>query len=250
MVERRPICIALAVVSACGASPSRGGATEPERSERGPADLGAYGGPAVRNHGGAATVSRPDPVEPRWDDFAFAVRAREGSYWAPWIVSKLTTLEVGKTCWNKLARSDSDALVKAHAYTRSVHELARSWTGKDWERLENRRGDRAQDRRIVEPMIDELADRFHVTIAIEGEDCEVHRAPWLHYWQAISDAIERHPPKAGRLFVTLSATSTARDLTIDVDPDGTSFTIVAPRDSEPKGWSTRIEDAFRRHSDK
>ena len=159
----------------------------------------SYGGPADPSSSSGAPVGpAAGPAEPRWDDFAFAVRERSGSYNAPWVITKLTTFKVGKTCYAKLGSKDSDSLNNTAYYTRSVLALAKAWTGNDWDQIENQHTDRAKDRSLVEPMMDEFAKRFHMTIAIEGDDCEVdRRGLWIRDWYSIGEAFEKYPPAAG-----------------------------------------------------
>lgn len=209
---------------------------------------GAYGGPSEGGGpGGGVAPGETGPAEPRWDDFAFAVRERSGSYYGPWTITKLTTFKVGQACYAKMGDKDSDALNNSSYYIRSVHELAKKWTGEEWDRIENQRNDRAKDRHLVEPMMDDFAKRFHMTIAVEGDDCEVARgALWIRYWYAIAEAFEDYPPLGGKLFVTLNVTASARDVQVAVDDSGTQFTFTAPRDIEAKDWSDKFEKPFRK----
>ncbi len=215
------------------------------------AAAGAYGGPADPSTGGGSTGPAAGPVEPRWDDFAFAVRERSGTYNGPWVITKFTTFKVAKPCYAKLGDKDSDSLNNSGYYTRSVLALAKKWTNNDWDAIENQRSDRAKDRNLIEPMMDEFAKRFHMTISIEGEDCEVNRgALWIRYWYAISEAFENYPPLAGKLFVTLNVTAAARDVTVDVDDSGSQFVFTAPRDIEAKDWNDKFSKPFRKNAAK
>lgn len=216
----------------------------------GPAE-GSYGGPAGASGGAGGEVAPSGPAEPRWDDFAFAVRERSGTYHGPWVITKFTTFKVGKACYAKLGDKDSDSLNNTGYYIRNVLELAKKWTGDDWEQIENQRSDRARDRALVEPMMDEFGKRFHMTIAIEGDDCEVDRgALWIRYWYAISEAFADYPPRAGKLDITLQVTPSARDVTVEVDESGSRFVFTAPRDIEARDWSEKLEKPFRKHAKK
>lgn len=214
-------------------------------------DEGSYGGPASANGGATGAGPAAGPTEPRWDDFAFAVRERTGTYHAPWVMTKMTTFKVGKSCYDKLGEKDSGSLNNAGYYTRSVHALAKAWTGEDWEAVENQRGDRAKDRTLVEPMMNEFAKRFHMTISVEGEDCETERdALWIRYWYTIGESFEKYPPLAGKLDVQLNVTAAARDISVNVDESGSVFEITAPRDIEAKDWNEKIEKPFRKNAKK
>lgn len=206
----------------------------------------SYAGPSGLSGGGGSSSAAAGPAEPRWDDFAFAVRERTGTYYGPWTITKLTTFKVGKQCWEKMADAKADPVNTASYYIRNVHELAKTWTNEDWDRIENQRSDRAKDRKLVEPLMNKFAEQFHMTIAIEGDDCEVERDTlWLRYWYSISEAFADYPPASGKLFITLNVTDT-REISVDVDETGSTFTITAPRDIEPRDYSEKLEKPFRR----
>ena len=213
---------------------------------------GSYGGPSEGGGGGGGgPVADSGPGEPKWDDFAFAVRERSGSYNAPWVITKFTTFKVGRACYAKLGDKDSGSLNNTSYYVRNVLELAKKWTGDDWDTIENQRSDRAQDRKLIEPMMDEFGKRFHMTIAVEGEDCETERdALWIRYWYHIGEAFADYPPSAGKLDITLQVTPNARDITVDVDETGSRFVFTAPRDIEPKDWSEKLAKPFRKQAKK
>jgi hypothetical protein len=206
----------------------------------------SYGGPSGLSGGDSGAAEDKGPAEPRWDDFAFAVRERTGTYYGPWTITKLTTFKVGKQCWEKMSDSKSDAVNTASYYIRNVHELAKTWTNEDWDRIESQNSDRAKNRKFVEPLMDKFAEQYHLTIAIEGDDCEVDsNALWLRYWYDIAEAFADYPPAAGKVFITLNVT-TARDISVDVDETGSKFTITAPRDIEPADYGEKLEKPFRR----
>ncbi|MCX5741780.1 MAG: hypothetical protein NT062_04680, partial [Proteobacteria bacterium] len=101
-----------------------------------PSVQSGYGGPAGPMAPGAPSSTTAKPGEPRWDDFAFAVRERSGSYYGPWIISKLTTFKVGAACYAKLGDKDSGSLNQTSYYIRNVAALAKAWTGDDWGQIE------------------------------------------------------------------------------------------------------------------
>ena len=226
------------------------GAYGPPAEYSAPAE-GSYGGPA-EPVAGAGPAARPTgPIEPRWDAFAFAIRERSNTYNGPWAITKLTTFKVGRTCYAKLGEKDSAALNNASYYIRNVVALAKTWTGNDWEQIEGQRGNRQKDRNLVEPMMDEFGKRFHLTIAVEGEDCETsHDALWIRYWYTLGEAFSNYPPTAGQLFITLNVTAAARDITVDLDDTGSQFVITAPRDIEARDWQDKMSKAFRRQAGK
>jgi hypothetical protein len=234
-----------------GTGSSTGPAAQPNSGGTGGTE-GSYGGPSEGGSGGGGgAVADSGPGEPKWDDFAFAVRERSGSYNSPWVITKLTTFKVSKSCYAKLGDKDSDALNNTGYYIRNVLELAKKWTGDDWDQIENQRSNRAKDRHLVEPMMDKFKDRFHMTIAVEGDDCEVERgALWIRYWYAIGEAFAGYPPSAGKIDITLNVTGAARDVTVDVDDTGSKFVFTAPRDIEAKDWTEKLSKPFRKHAKK
>ncbi len=209
----------------------------------------SYGGPAGGMAGNGGATPDQGAAEPRWDDYAFAVRERMGSYWGTWTISKLTTFKVGATCYGKMAQADSDAVSQAGYQARSIHAVAKKWTGDDWESIENQRSDRKRDRSLVEPMVDAFGQRFHMTIAIEGDDCDVDRsAMWIRYWYAISEAFEDYPSQAGKMFITMNVAASAREITSTVSEDGSTFEFTVPRDFEVKQWDEKLEKPFRKNA--
>ena len=59
-------------------------------------------------------------------------------------------------------------------------------------------------------------------------------------------ALADNPPKAGKVAITINATSKAKDIAITTGADGATFAITAPRDVEVVGWSDKIDAAFRK----
>jgi len=99
--------------------------------------------------------------------------------------------------------------------------------------------------------MNEFAKRFHMTIAVEGDDCDNTRSGlWIRYWYAISEAFADYPPASGKLDVTLNVTAAARDVTVTVDDTGSQFVFTAPRDIEAKDWSDKFEKPFRKNAKK
>lgn len=242
-------CVAGAGLTAGGRGTGTAGPTTTAGSEGG--GESSYGGPAGVVAGTGGTAPAAGPAEPRWDDFAFAVRERSGTYYAPWILTKLTTFKVSPSCYAKLGDKESDSLNNTSYYARSVANLAKAWTGDDWDSIEGQNSDHAKNRTLVEPMIDAFASRFHMTIVLEGDDCDTTRqALWIRYWYAVGMAFEKYPPLAGKVFVTLNVSSKARDVTSDVDESGTQFTITAPAGIEARDWTDKLEKPFRRNAAK
>jgi len=258
-IARTGLVVSSLFVSACLASGS--GTFGTGGSSTGPApnggggggggNEGSYGGAAGTSGNSTSTAAPSGPAEPRWDDFAFAVRERSGTYYGPWVMTKFTTFKVGKSCYAKLGDKDSDSLNNTGYYIRNVLELAKKWTNEDWDQIENQRSNREKDRALVEPMMNEFAKRFHMTIAVEGDDCDNTRdALWIRYWYQVAETFGDYAPISGKLDITLNVTAAARDVTVDVDESGSQFTITAPRDIEAKDWHEKMEKPFRRHAKK
>lgn len=185
----------------------------------------------------------------RISDLAFEMRDSSGSQHLAWAFTKLTTLRVGEACWAKLLdeKANDEPLTSAMRASRRLAEYALAVTGDDWKRIEEQAGDREANRKLVEPMIDELAAKVHVTVIVEGDDCDVgFNGLWHRYWHTSLAALVKYPPASGKAFITITAAAKAKDLTVAVDKTGTKFTITAPRDIQPIDWPARIEKAFRK----
>ncbi len=192
----------------------------------------------------SASLAHAGPVE----DFAFEVKEYTGDYHRAWVVSKLTTFNVGKTCWAQMADKKYSALHSASFYTRDIAEYAKAVTGDDWSRIETQNNnDRENNKALVEPMMDAFKKRFSVTINVEGDDCKPeHGALWLKYWTTLGTIIRDYPPAAGTVRVTLDVKAKAKDVTVKVDKAGGTFVITAPRDVEVSAWDDKMGKPFRK----
>ena len=199
---------------------------------------------AIATLGLAAGSARADAYE----DFADALQEYTGRYHSAWVLTKLTTFQVGPKCAAKLADKNQGALHAASFYTRDIAEYAKTVTGEDWARVEEQNNnDREKNKKLVEPMMDAFRARFSMTVSVDGADCDAKQsALWLRYWTTLGTAIRNYPPKAKKVTVKLIVTSKARDVTVAIDKDGSSFTFTAPRDIEAREWSDKLEKPFRR----
>lgn len=183
------------------------------------------------------------------DDFAFASKESTGDYYAAWVLTKLHTFKVGKKCRAKLADKEMSAVHSASYVVRDIASWAKRDGGaEDWDAIEGQAsGDPEANRALVEKDIDALAKRFRITVAVDGDDCDAkHNSLWLKYWTAVASALDDYPPKAKKVAITLKVVAKAKDVNATASKDGATFTIMAPRDVEPAGWSDKIEAAFKK----
>ena len=202
----------------------------------------------------ASSTAHAEAEAPRLDGFAFDVKESTGEWHRAWIISKLTTINVGKTCAKNMSEhKDKNALGAAGRYTLDVAEYAKLVTGDDWDRIESQNGDRIENAKLVEPMIEAFGKKFHFTLNVEGDDCDtkVH-AFWMRYWHYASSALLKYPTRSGKAFITVNVKSKVKDITVDVDKSGSTFVITAPKDIEPPPpyWPDKIEKPFRKVSSK
>jgi hypothetical protein len=182
------------------------------------------------------------------EDFAFALKEHTGDYHRAWIITKLTTIDVGPQCWAKIVDAGKYAAVsKAAFYTRDIAEYAKAITGDDWSRIETQdNSDREANKALVEPLMDAFKAKFSLTLSVEGKDCNAESdALWLKYWLTLGTAIRDYAPK-GKVSIKLAVTSKAKDVTATVDKTGSKFVITAPRDVEPAAWDTKIAAPFKK----
>jgi hypothetical protein len=192
----------------------------------------------------SASLAHADPRE----DFAFALKEHTGDYHRAWVITKLTTINAGPQCWEKIVDAGKySAVSKAAFYTRDIAEYAKTVTGDDWSRIETQNNsDRETNKALVEPLMDAFKEKFSLTISVEGKDCSADSdALWLKYWLALGTAIRDYAPK-GKVSIRLAVTSKAKDVTATVDKTGSKFVITAPRDVEPAAWDTKIEAPFKK----
>jgi hypothetical protein len=134
--------------------------------------------------------------------------------------------------------------------SRDVAQLAEKLTGDSWSSIESQNNnDRENNKKLIEPMIDRFSQSFHLSVTVDGDDCDTrHGALWMKYWTSIAENIRENPPASGKVFVQLAVRGDARDVKVQVDESTSTYTIVAPRDIEPTGWSDKLEKPFRKHA--
>jgi hypothetical protein len=186
---------------------------------------------------------RPAHADPR-EDFVFEIKEAGHETTRAWVVDKYVTFKVGAKCLAKLADKNNGAVRAGLAFAQSITHWAKDLTGDDWQHIESQNSHHEDNIKLVEPMMTEFGKRFALTIQIEGDDCDARMAaPWLKYWTSIGSALEKHPPKADKVTVTLDVRAKQKALTVESAKDGATFKIIAPRDIEGV-WSDNLEKAF------
>jgi hypothetical protein len=263
-IPLRHLSIALALTTtACtggfslGSRAGGGASSGPTAS--GPSGAGAGAGGGGGGGGGRAssgdssytgTDTKPGVAATKFSDFAWEVKDATGNYYTGWIIDKLTTFNVPAACMEKMIDRKNSAVHSATFYTRDVAQLAEKLTGDSWSSIESQNNnDRENNKKLIEPMIDRFSQSFHLSVTVDGDDCDTrHGALWMKYWTSIAENIRENPPASGKVFVQLAVRGDARDVKVQVDESTSTYTIVAPRDIEPTGWSDKLEKPFRKHA--
>lgn len=185
------------------------------------------------------------------DDFAFGLKETTGDVYSAWILTKLHRFKLGKKCTARLADKELGALHAASFATRDIADYAKSSAGaEDWDAIEGQSAnDKETNLGMVAKDMDAFAKRFSLTIAVEGDDCDLKQSSlWLRYWTTVATALRDYPPKAKKVAITLNVTAKAKQVTATAGKDGATVVITAPRDKEGTAWSDKIADAFKKVS--
>lgn len=240
-------CVGGAGLSLGGSGAGTGPAPIGPPGPAGNASVATGGGPVSAGDG----AIHAGTAVPQLSDFAFEVKESTGEYYSAWIVDKLITFEVAPACYEKMVdRNKYNAVHSASFYTRAVAKYATLLTGDDWDALESSTAnDTATKLRMIEPMIDRFRSVFHLTISVEGDDCNATGgALWLKYWGAVRDILNDYPPASGTLFIKLAVRGDAKDISVDVDEATSTYTITAPLHVEKSGWEDRLLKPFRKRA--
>ena len=197
------------------------------------------------------TSALPAAATPQ-QDLAYAVQEAGGGYkYLGWITERLMTFQVGAACHAKLV--DRTNLGQVSALVSRVKLYAKQASGEDWDKVE-RQTSSPQDtnRKLVDKMITEFAPKFHLTIEIEGDDCSPKpSALWLVYANDAVSSLTKYPPKSGQMAITIKASAKAKQVTAEINKDGTALVVTGPRDVEPSTpWGDIIGKAIKRVSTK
>ena len=196
----------------------------------------------------ATTAADATPQE----DLAFAVQNATHDKHTGWIVERLVTVQVSDKCFANLLDKKTQGVTLFTSYARQIQRYAKEISGDDWSSIENQSSNsRDANRKIVDKMVDDFKPKFHITVKLEGDDCDATgKALWLKYIGNTLTALNKYPPKSGKMNVTIDVTSKQKGVTAEVDKTGTSIAIKGSRDIEAGGWADTIEKALLRVSTK
>ena len=120
---------------------------------------------------------------------------------------------------------------------------AKAVTDEDWKELARSSANTEEEnRKAVEEKIAAMKPKLHLTVNVEGSNCDASgNGLWLKYLTTTADTLAKHPPKSGKAIVTINATAKAKDFTVKVGKDGSTFEVTGPLDKEVAGWSDKLE---------
>jgi len=183
-------------------------------------------------------------------DLAFEIKERH-SYTQSLVVTELMTIEVGAKCWDTLLdkKQALQARIASTAHTLAKYGSAATG-GDDWRKLETQsNSNKDKMRELVKTRVGELKPKFHITVKVEGNDCDGPQPLWANYLGEAARAVEAYPPKSGKAFITIHVTAKAKGVTAETK-DGANFTITGNRDIEMTAWGEQIQKVFKRSSSK
>ena len=198
----------------------------------------------------AALVIPTLAVADRQADLAFEVQ-QGSSFTKGEVITKLVTLQLGEKCWDKVLDKKHATLLRIGGYAGAIAAYAKQVTGDDWPAIESQSANsKEKNRELVAKMVDDFKPKFHLTVKVEGDDCEKDSALWTKYLSQTTEALAKYPPKAGKAFITINVTAKAKGVKTVVSKDGATFTITGARDIEASGWPNEISNPFLRVSSK
>lgn len=173
------------------------------------------------------------------------------------LLDKFVTLNLSPQCWAKLSSGDSqpDGVGHASRIGKAIQEHAKLMGYGD---LDDAISGIQIDRSKADPIIARLRGNFSYTINAKSVPCndEQYRLLAAYSLQIISFFGDSSSstygmnrgwhPRGGKMFVTLDLSPTAKDIAVTVSPDGTSFTVTAPVNTEPGEWDVKIEKGLAR----
>jgi hypothetical protein len=198
-----------------------------------------------------AALAAPAHASPQ-DDLAAGVEDANHDKHSAWIIERMVTLKLPDKCWPKLLDKSKRGLGLLASDARSIERYAKAVTGDDWAKIESQGANTPEaNRAVVDKMVDAFKPKFHVTLSLEADDCTATgRELWLNYLGSTLGSLVKFPPKSGVAQLTINVRAAAKDVKVEVDKAGSTFTITAPRDVEHGGWSDTIENALKRVSAK
>ena len=175
-------------------------------------------------------------------------------------LSEFVTLNLSPQCWERMG-SEDDVPTGTRA--------ARDWGGSviGYAKLTGygNASDFVSGTQIqwtkVDPIIEKLKGNFSFTINAAEASCADDRWRLLSgYAGTISDFFGDSSapsglnrgwrPAAGKMFVTLNFSKTAKDISVVVSPDKTQFTITGPSEVDVENWSGRIQNGMEKGGSK
>jgi hypothetical protein len=196
-----------------------------------------------------AILGAPAYASPK-EDLASAVETANHDKHSGWVIDRMVTLNLPEKCWPKVLDKSKRGLGLLASDARSIQRYAKVVTGDDWAAIEGQAANGAEaNRATVNKMVDAFKPKFHVTLTLDGDDCTgTGTELWLNYLGSTLGSLVKYPPKSGSAQLMINVKGSVKDLTIDVDRAGSTFTITAPRDVERSGWSDKIEKSLQRVS--
>lgn len=200
----------------------------------------------------AVAAASPSVHAAPQDDLSAAVQNANHDKHSGWVIERLVTLKLGDRCWPKVLDKSKRGLGLMASAARSIQRYAKVVTGDDWSAIEGQSANsREANQAVVDKMVDAFKPKFHVTLRLEGDDCgATGNDLWIKYLGSTLGSLVKFPPKSGTAQITIDVQAKAKDVKVDVDKAGSTFTITAPRDVERSGWSDTIENALQRVSSK
>ena len=196
-----------------------------------------------------ACTALPASASPA-EDLAFEVQEYNHDKTSGWVVEKLMTLKVGDRCFAKVVDKKNSALGKLAGGARYIERYATAITGDDWSHIEQQGANNKEaNRALVEKAIDAFRSKFHLTVHLEGDDCDTgSNALWVKYTTSSLLSLVKYPPKSRQMTVTVNVVSGMKGLKAEVGSDGSSLVVTGSNDVEPENWSDTIGKALKRVS--
>lgn len=168
------------------------------------------------------------------------------------LVNKFVTFNLSPGCWNKIGSANSypDGVSHVGRIGKAIQEHARLM---GYGNLEDAVSGVQIDRGKSDAAVNKMNGRFSYTINAQNIACEdeQYRLLAAYSLQIISFFGDSSSslyglnrgwrPSAGKMLVVLNLSPTARDIAVAVSPDGATFTVTAPVNTEPSEWDVKIE---------
>jgi hypothetical protein len=184
-------------------------------------------------------------------DLAFQIQERH-SYTQSIVLRDLMTLRLGGKCWETALDHKNVLQSRIAAAAHRVAKYGSAMTGgDDWRKIEGQsNGTKDKNRQLVADRVAQLKSKVHITVTVEGDDCDGAQPLWMKYLGEVTESLEEFPPKSGKAIITINVLAKAKGVKTQVSADGSTFTITGARDIEESGWPSQIEMPFKRVSTK